>query len=62
MADEQTESDLEPRPAYTWPWLLLAAVLLAIALAILWMSWEVARTRMSRELNSPARPTNQLAH
>jgi hypothetical protein len=38
---------------------VLAAVLLAIALAILWMSYEVARTRMIRELNTPEPRTNE---
>ena len=46
----------EPRSQrrYTWPWLVLAAVLLAIVLAILWMSREVERTRRIRDLNRPA--------
>jgi cytochrome oxidase assembly protein ShyY1 len=41
---------------YTWPWFVLAAVLLAIALAVLWMSKEVERTRRIRDLNSPPPP------
>ncbi len=39
---------------YRWPWLLLAAILLAIALAVLWMSREIARIRRSRDFNPPA--------
>jgi len=39
---------------YTWPWFVLGAVLLAIALAVLWMSKEVERTRRIRDLNAPA--------
>jgi len=38
---------------YTWPWFLLAAIVLGIALAIIWMSREVQRTRQNRELNAP---------
>ena len=40
---------------------MLAAVLLAIALAVLWMSKEIARTRRIRDLNAPPPATNQSA-
>ena len=43
---------------YTWPWFVLAAVLLAIALAVLWMSKEVARARRIHDSNSPAPRTD----
>jgi hypothetical protein len=33
---------------------VLGAVLLAIALAVLWMSKEIERTRRIRDLNAPA--------
>lgn len=55
------------RPFYRWPWFVLAAVLLAIVLAVLWVSREVERMRRLREinqttapasLNSPGAPTN----
>jgi hypothetical protein len=46
---------------YTWPWFVLAAILLAIALAVLWMSKEVARARRIRELNSPPPRTDRSA-
>jgi hypothetical protein len=46
---------------YTWPWFVLAAVLLAIALAVLWMSKEVERTRRIRDLNVPASRTDRGA-
>jgi hypothetical protein len=42
------------RRRYIWPWFVLGAVLLAIALAVLWMSREIERTRKLREFNSPA--------
>jgi hypothetical protein len=41
-------------PRYTWPWFVLAGLILAILLAVLWMSIEVRRMRQIRELNSPA--------
>ncbi|HYG36456.1 MAG TPA: hypothetical protein VEC99_16805 [Clostridia bacterium] len=47
-----------PRPRYTWPWFLLAGVLLAILLAVLWVSREVQRTRKFRDFNAPAPQTN----
>ena len=53
----------EPRKQrrYTWPWFVLAAVLLAITLAVLWMSKEVERTRRIRDLNAPASRTDRGA-
>ena len=45
--------DPRAKRRYTWPWFVLAAVLLAIVLAVLWMSKEVERARLIRELNTP---------
>jgi len=42
-----------PRQRYTWPWFVLAAVLLGIVLAIVWMSHEVERTRRNRDFTAP---------
>jgi len=53
--------DPQSRRRYTWPWFVLAAVLLAIALAVAWMSKEIARTRRIRDLNAPAAPANRGA-
>jgi hypothetical protein len=49
-------SKREGEPRYSWPWFVLAAVLLGLFLAVVWMSKEVERTRRLRELNS-ATPT-----
>lgn len=38
-------------PRYRWPWFLLAAVILAVVLAIAWMSVAVRRTRELRDSN-----------
>jgi len=46
---------------YTWPWFVLAAVLLALALAVLWMSKEIERARRIRDLNTPQPGTNRSA-
>ncbi|HZL41838.1 MAG TPA: hypothetical protein VFD66_01000 [Verrucomicrobiae bacterium] len=39
------------RPRYRWPWFVLGAFVAAIALAILWMSVAVRRTRQLRDSN-----------
>ena len=53
--------DSRERRRYTWPWFVLAAVLLAIALAVAWMSKEIERTRRIRDLNAPAAPVSRGA-
>ena len=50
------QPDPKNQRRYTWPWFVLAAVLLAIALAAAWMSKEIERTRRIRDLNAPAAP------
>jgi hypothetical protein len=54
MMSDKGSPDTPPRRHYTWPWFVLGAVLLAIALAVLWMSQEIKRTRRIRDLNTPA--------
>jgi hypothetical protein len=61
MADEADKPNAESARRYTWPWWVLGAVLLAIVLAVLWMSQEIARTRLIRDMNAPAPQTNQGA-
>jgi hypothetical protein len=41
---------------YKWPWLLAAAVLLFLALAIVWVSFAVHRERQERDFNAPVSP------
>jgi hypothetical protein len=36
---------------YVWPWFVLAGFLLAVLLAILWVSREVQRTQRQRDPN-----------
>ena len=48
-----TGNQPKPRQRYTWPWFVLAGVLLGIVLAIIWMSHEVERTRRNRDFNAP---------
>jgi len=42
-----------PKRQYQWPWFVLAAFLLGVALAILWMSFEVRKVEQERNLNAP---------
>src|SRR5207244_3711321 len=51
------EQPAPAKPRYRWPWLLLAAFLLAILLAVLWMNKEIERTKRIRDFNSPQPPT-----
>jgi len=48
------QSDPKPRRRYVWPWFVLAGIVLAIILAVLWMSQEVARARRIRDANAPS--------
>jgi len=38
---------------YRWPLFVIAGVVLAILLAVLWLSFEIRRTERIRQLNSP---------
>jgi hypothetical protein len=58
MGTEQPASSKpELRPTYRWPWFVLAAVILAVVLAVLWMSHEIERTRRIRDANPPRSST-----
>jgi hypothetical protein len=49
MTDEPNENP----PRYKWPWFLLAAVLLFVALTIVWMGFAVHREKQERNFNAP---------
>ncbi len=42
-----------PKRNYKWPWFALAAVLLFLALAVLWMGIAVHRERQERIFSPP---------
>jgi hypothetical protein len=46
------EPNENPR-RYKWPWLALAAILLFVALAIVWMGFAVHREKQERDFNAP---------
>jgi hypothetical protein len=43
----------DPDQNYKWPWFVLAAVLLGIALAIVWMSFAVRKVERERDGSAP---------
>ena len=49
----RVEAPNEGPPRYRWPWLVLAAFLLGVALAMVWMSYAVHREKQQRDLNAP---------
>jgi hypothetical protein len=51
-SQRMSESNKNPR-RYKWPWFVLAAFLLSVALAIVWMSFAVHRERQERDFNAP---------
>lgn len=54
MTDERDKQPEAPAGRrYTWPWFVLAAILVAIALAVAWMSREVQRARRIHDINAP---------
>ncbi|HTV62571.1 MAG TPA: hypothetical protein VMH30_08395 [Verrucomicrobiae bacterium] len=50
MSNEPDEK--QPKPSYKWPWFVLAAVLLGIVLAVVWMLVAVQKEKSER-FNAP---------
>lgn len=51
--------NIEPRPRYTWPWFVGAAVLLGVVIAVFAVKREVDRVRLRNQLlqqHAPAAP------
>jgi hypothetical protein len=46
------ETNENPR-RYKWPWLALAAVVLAVVLAIVWMTFAVKKVERERDFSAP---------
>jgi hypothetical protein len=49
--DEPAENG--PPRKYQWPWFLLAAVLLGIVLAVLWVGYAAHREKEERDFSAP---------
>jgi len=43
----------DPNRKYRWPWLVAAAVLLAIVLAVAWVAFAVRKVELQREGRTP---------
>ena len=47
-------SDQNENPQrHRWPWFVLAVFLLGVALAVLWISFEVRKVEQERDVNAP---------
>lgn len=58
--NELNEPNENPRH-YKWPWVVGAAVVLGIILAIVWVSIEVKNVERERDMNAPL-PSSTPAH
>jgi hypothetical protein len=59
--DKDHSPDSPGKPRYSWPWFVLGAIVLAVVLAVIWMSKEIARARRIHDLNAPTPQTNHAA-
>lgn len=53
---DEPKSNPPQHRKYKWPWFVLAAFILAIVLAVIWMSAEIRRQESYRQLNTPEFP------
>lgn len=53
-----SEPDEKPH-RYKWPWFLLAAVVVFLALAVVWMSFAVRQVERERGTHAPAHATGK---
>lgn len=47
------DDPIENPRRHRWPWLVLAAFLLGVALAVLWVRFEVRKVERERDVNAP---------
>jgi hypothetical protein len=45
--------EIPPKRNYKWPWLVAAAVLLFLALAVLWVGFAAHREKQERDFDAP---------
>jgi bacteriorhodopsin len=53
MARMSEPNEIPPKRNYKWPWFVAAAVLLFLALAVLWVSFAANREKQERDFNVP---------
>jgi hypothetical protein len=46
-------NEIPPERRYLWPWLVAAAFVLAVALAVAWLSFAVHREKEERDFSAP---------
>jgi hypothetical protein len=47
------QSEIPPKQNYKWPWFVLAAVLLFIALAVAFVGFKARQIEQERDFNAP---------
>ena len=57
LCDNQTAmsepGDDLPKPKYRWPWFAAAAAVLAVVLAVVWMTFAVKKLESERDFSAP---------
>ncbi len=62
MQRQMSEPDNHsPKPKYKWPWFVLAAVLLGMVLAVMWVGAAAKKVEQQRDYNAPL-PDTAPAH
>ena len=56
------EKPATARRRYRWPWFLLAAVVLAFLLVLLWLLPVIRSIREQRQINPPSTPAEPEKH
>jgi bacteriorhodopsin len=51
-SSQMSEQNGNPR-RYKWPWFVLAAALIFLALAVLWVGFAANREKQERDFNAP---------
>jgi hypothetical protein len=56
----ENESANEPKRRYRWPWVVMAALILWVLLAVVWMRAAVLRVEEERSISAP--PSANSSH
>jgi hypothetical protein len=49
----EKQNDRAPKLNYRWPWFVGAAVVLAVVLAVVWLSFAVKKVERERDFSTP---------
>jgi hypothetical protein len=50
---DDSQNEIPPGRRYLWPWFVAAAFVLAVLLAIAWLSYAVHREKQERDFSAP---------